>query len=66
MVRPRLVGSSPCAISRLATISTVYSVSLVLLLTALGVGLFHKRLRALEVLGIALALASLMLLVRFS
>jgi small multidrug resistance pump len=51
---------------KLATISTVYSVSIVLLLTALGVVFFNERLRATEVLGIALALASLVLLVRFA
>ena len=51
---------------KLATISTVYSVSIILLLTGLGVVVFHERLRATEVLGIALALASLVLLVRFS
>jgi small multidrug resistance pump len=51
---------------KLATISTVYSVSIILLLTSLGVVVFHERLSATEVLGIALALASLVLLVRFA
>lgn len=51
---------------KLATISAVYSVSIVLLLTGLGVVVFNERLRPTEVLGIALALASLVLLVRFS
>ena len=51
---------------KLATISTVYSVSIILLLTGLGVVAFHERLRPTEVVGIALALASLVLLVRFS
>lgn len=51
---------------KLATISTIYSVSIVLLLTGLGVVVFNERLRPTEVLGIALALASLVLLVRFS
>jgi small multidrug resistance pump len=51
---------------KLATISAIYSVSIVLLLTGLGVLVFNERLRPTEVLGIALALASLVLLVRFS
>lgn len=51
---------------KLATISIVYSVSIVLVLTGLGVVVFNERLRPTEVLGIALALASLVLLVRFS
>ena len=51
---------------KLATISTVYSVSIVLLLTTLGVVVFNERLRPTEVLGIALAVASLVLLVRFA
>ena len=51
---------------KLATISTVYSVSIILLLTGLGVVFFHERLSPTEVVGIALALASLVLLVRFA
>lgn len=51
---------------KLATISIVYSVSIVLVLTGLGVVVFNERLRPTEVLGIALALSSLVLLVRFS
>ena len=51
---------------KLATISTVYSVCIVLLLTSLGVVVFNERLRAAEVLGIACALASLVLLIRFA
>ena len=51
---------------KLATISAIYSVSIVLLLTGLGLLVFNERLRPTEVLGIALALASLVLLVRFS
>jgi small multidrug resistance pump len=50
---------------KLATLSTVYSVSIVLLLTTLGVVFFNERLTTREVLGIALALGSLVLLVRF-
>lgn len=51
---------------KLATISTVYSVSLILMLTGVGVLAFGEELRAGEVVGIGLALASLFLLVRFA
>jgi drug/metabolite transporter (DMT)-like permease len=51
---------------KLATISIVYSVSMVLLLTTVGVVLFQESLNSYEVLGIVLAIASLVLLMRFS
>src|SRR4029077_5732196 len=51
---------------KLATISVLYSVSLVLLLTAIGVVLFHESLNHFEVIGIVLAVASLVLLMRFA
>ena len=51
---------------KLATISVLYSVSMVLLLTAIGTLVFREPLKPLEVLGIVLALASLVLLVRFA
>jgi small multidrug resistance pump len=51
---------------KLATISVLYSVSLVLLLTAIGVVLFHESLNYFEVVGIALAVISLVLLMRFA
>lgn len=51
---------------KLATISTLYSVSIILLLTTLGVVVFNERLRPAEWVGIALALSSLVLLVRFA
>ena len=51
---------------KLATISVLYSVSLVLLLTAIGVVLFHESLNYVEVIGIALAVISLVLLMRFA
>ena len=51
---------------KLATIGTIYSVSIILLLTALGVVFFNERLRMMEAVGIALAIASLVLLVRFA
>ena len=51
---------------KLATISVLYSVSMVLLLTTLGVVVFKESLNVYEVLGIVLAIASLILLVRFA
>jgi small multidrug resistance pump len=51
---------------KLATISVLYSVSLVLLLTAIGVVLFQESLNYFEVIGIALAVVSLVLLMRFA
>src|SRR5690242_13172342 len=51
---------------KLATISVLYSVSLVLLLTTVGVLLFRESLNYLEMIGIMFAVVSLVLLVRFS
>lgn len=51
---------------KLATISIVYSVSMILLLTTIGVVLFQEKLNAYEVVGILLAIAALALLTRFS
>jgi len=51
---------------KLATISVVYSVSMVLLLTAVGVVLFGESLNYYELAGIVLAVASLVLLMRFA
>src|SRR5215467_338076 len=51
---------------KLATISVLYSVSLVLLLTAIGVVLFRESLNYFEAFGIVLAVISLMLLMRFA
>src|SRR6266536_2301806 len=51
---------------KLATISVLYSVSLVLLLTAVGVVLFRESLSYFEVIGIVLAVISLVLLMRFA
>ena len=51
---------------KLATISVLYSVSLVLLLTAVGVVLFHESLNYFEVIGIVMAVISLVLLMRFA
>ena len=51
---------------KLATISVLYSVSLVLLLTAIGVVLFRESLNYFEMTGIVLAIAALVLLMRFA
>jgi len=51
---------------KLATISVVYSVSMVLLLTAIGVVLFRESLSYYEIAGLVMAITSLMLLVRFA
>lgn len=51
---------------KLATISVLYSVSMVVLLTAVGVVFFKETLNYYEVAGLVLAIASLILLVRFA
>jgi drug/metabolite transporter (DMT)-like permease len=51
---------------KLATISVLYSVSLVLLLTTVGVLVFRESLNFFELIGIALAVMSLLLLMRFA
>jgi drug/metabolite transporter (DMT)-like permease len=51
---------------KLGTISVLYSVSLILLLTAMGVVLFRESLNYFEVIGIVLAVVSLVLLMRFA
>jgi drug/metabolite transporter (DMT)-like permease len=51
---------------KLATISIVYSVSMMLLLTVVGVVLFRESLNYYEVAGFVLAVASLVLLMRFA
>jgi drug/metabolite transporter (DMT)-like permease len=51
---------------KLATISVLYSVSMVVLLTAVGVGVFRESLNYYEVAGVILAIAALVLLVRFA
>src|SRR5215813_2316067 len=50
----------------LVTISVLYAVSLVLLLTAIGVVLFREALNYFQVIGIVLAVISLVLLMRFA
>ena len=51
---------------KLATISVLYSVSMILLLTTIGVGVFGERVNYAEIAGVLLAVASLILLVRFA
>jgi multidrug transporter EmrE-like cation transporter len=50
---------------KLATIGAVYSVSMVLLLTGVGVAVFRQPLHPAEVVGLAMAVGSLILLMRF-
>ena len=51
---------------KLATISVLYSVSMVLLLTGLGVAVFKESLNYYEITGIASAVGALVLLTRFA
>ena len=51
---------------KLATIGVVYSISMVLLLTAIGVVFFQESLNYYEIAGLFMAIASLILLVRFA
>jgi small multidrug resistance pump len=51
---------------KLATIGAVYSVSMILLLTAIGAVSFRQTLGPYEVAGLAMAVGSLVLLMRFA
>ena len=51
---------------KLATVGVVYSVSMVLLLTGTGAVVFREPLNSYEIAGLAMAIASLILLVRFA
>ena len=51
---------------KLATIGVVYSISMILMLAGIGVVAFRESLNAAEVAGLALAVASLILLTRFA
>ncbi len=51
---------------KLGTISVVYSISMVVLLTAVGVVIFRETLNYYEIIGLILAIAALVLLVRFA
>ena len=51
---------------KLATIGAVYSVSMILLLTSIGAVVFRQPLSAYEIVGLAMAICSLFLLMRFA
>lgn len=51
---------------KLGTISVVYSISMVLLLTTIGVVFFRESLKGAEIVGLLMAVGSLILLVRFA
>jgi multidrug transporter EmrE-like cation transporter len=51
---------------KLATIGVVYSVSMILLLTAVGIIGFRESLNYYEMAGLVMAIGSLVLLMRFS
>src|SRR6476620_10426868 len=51
---------------KLATVSVVYCISMVLLLTAIGVAVFKESLNGYEIAGLVMAVASLLLLTRFN
>jgi small multidrug resistance pump len=51
---------------KLATVGVVYSISMVLLLTAVGVVAFKESLNGYEIAGLAMAVGSLLLLTRFN
>jgi drug/metabolite transporter (DMT)-like permease len=51
---------------KLATVGVVYSISMILLLAGVGVVAFREPLNAPEVVGLALAIAALILLMRFA
>ncbi len=50
---------------KLATIGVIYSVCMILMLTGMGVLFFNESLNRYEVIGILLAIASVVLLARF-
>jgi multidrug transporter EmrE-like cation transporter len=51
---------------KLATIGAVYSVSMILLLTAIGATFFRQTPGPYEIVGLAMAVGSLVLLMRFA
>jgi multidrug transporter EmrE-like cation transporter len=51
---------------KLGTVGVIYCVSMILLLTAMGVLFFDERLKGYEIAGIIMAIASLVLLMRFN
>lgn len=51
---------------KLGTIGVVYSVSIIVMLTAIGVLAFDEKLSTGEIVGILMAISSIILLVRFA
>lgn len=51
---------------KLATIGVVYSISMILLLTGVGLVFFREPLTYYEIAGLAMAIGSLILLIRFA
>jgi small multidrug resistance pump len=51
---------------KLAQISVVYSISMVLLLTGIGLVFYRETLKPAEIAGLVMAVGSLILLVRFA
>lgn len=51
---------------KLGTISVVYSSSMIVLLTTIGVVFFGEALTAAEMLGVAMAIGAMVLLMRFA
>ena len=51
---------------KLGTISVLYSISMVVLLTAVGVVVFRETLNYAEIAGVGMAIAAMILLVRFA
>lgn len=51
---------------KLATVGVVYSISMILLLTGIGSVCFKENLSGWEMLGLAMAVGSLLLLMRFA
>ena len=51
---------------KLATIGVLYSVTIILLLALMGIVLFNEKLSSYEIIGIVMAIGSLILLSRFA
>ena len=51
---------------KLATIGVIYSVSMIVLLTIIGITVFREPLNRFEIAGLAMAVTSLILLMRFA
>lgn len=51
---------------KLSTLGAYYSISTIIFLLIVGVGIFHERLNVMEFIGITLAILSFILLARFA